>query len=325
MSDVRQSQGSFSGDLIRIEHGVDPVQALFVDRPGFATELRRAYPGTGIRMSTGSKKLLAIGLGSIAAAILLYVFGANTAADWAARRTPPSWEVAMGSGVAERMAPPGRQCSDSASVAAVHRILDRLVAGAASPYTFTVAIVRDSSINAFAAPGGFVAVHTGLIAAAQSPDEVAGVLAHEVQHVLQRHTTRAIFREVPLQIAIKLLFGGSGMENVVSMAGSLGTLSYRRDDEAEADREGMRLMHAAGLDGRAMVSFMRTLGEKSADTPKLVSYLSSHPHTADRVAALERMANTGRLATTSPALDAARWAHLQRVCGASEPSLPSAP
>lgn len=314
ISDVRQSQGSFSGDLIRIEHGVDPVQVLFIERPGFVKELRRAYPGASFRASTGSSKLLVIGLGSIAAAILLYVFGANSAADWAARRAPPSWERSIGAGVAERMAPPERQCTDSAANQAVRRMLDRLVGGTTTPYTFTVAIVRDSSINAFAAPGGFIAVHTGLIAAARSPDEVAGVLAHEAQHVLLRHSTRAIFREVPLQIAIKLLLGGSGIENVASMAGSLGALSYRRNDEAEADREGIRLMHAAGVDGEAMVSFMKTLERRNADTPRLVSYVSSHPHTPDRVAQLERLA-AGGPAATSPALDATSWEHLQRVCG----------
>ena len=318
-SELRQSRGSFSGDLIRIERGVDPAQALIVDQPGFAAALRRAHPRAPLRGARSSRSLLAVGLGSIGAIVLLYVFGVNAAADWLARRAPPSWERTLGEGVAERMAPADRQCQDSSSTAAVAAVLQRLVAGGPpTPYAFRVVIVRDSAINAFAAPGGFVAVHSGLIAAAESPDELAGVLAHEAQHVLLRHSTRAIFREIPLQVAITLLFGGSGVEGLASMVGSLGALGYRRDDEAEADREGMRLMHAAGLDGHAMVSFMRTLERKNASAPRLLSYVSSHPHTADRVAQLERLAAAGP-APASPAMDASVWQHVKRACGVTGP------
>lgn len=329
IAEIRQTQGSFSATLLRLEYGTDPVQLLITDDPGFAIAMRRAFPGAArVRRHWRPGRLVALALGTIVAVILAYAVGANAVAGWVARRAPPSWERALGADVARRMAPVERQCTDSAAVASLRGVLNRLIAATPAtpptPYDFQLVIVRDSSINAFAAPGGFIAVHSGLIGAAASADEVAGVLAHEAQHVLQRHSTRAIIREVPLQIAISLLLGGSGVEGVAALAGSLGALSYRRDDEAEADREGLRLMQTAGLDGRAMVSFMRTLAAKDARTPRLVTYLSSHPHTTDRIAELERLASSGP-APDRPAMDFASWSHLQRVCGATAASLPSAP
>jgi predicted Zn-dependent protease len=144
------------------------------------------------------------------------------------------------------------------------------------------------------------------VRAAKTPDELAGVLAHEIQHVTLRHSTRALLREVPLRIAV-------GDLGTVSAVTSLGALRYRRADEAEADREGMRLLAAAGVDQSGMISFMRTLQEEHGDLPQFVRYVSSHPRTADRIAELEGLASQTR-GESKPLLDAAAWDRLQRVC-----------
>jgi predicted Zn-dependent protease len=142
---------------------------------------------------------------------------------------------------------------------------------------------------------------------------LAGVLAHEVQHVMHRHSVRAIIREAPIRIAISLMLDG-GVEMVAGIAGTLSELSYRRADEAEADRDGMRLMQDARLDGRAMVSFMRTLARGNARAPRHVSYLSSHPHTESRVAELEGLVQQG--AATTPLMDNATWSRVKVMCDA---------
>ena len=317
IADVRQTQGSFSSELLRLEYGTDPVQALFVDDRGFAKTLRAVFPESRLRWraTPSTVRLLVWTAGIMGSLVVLYVFGANTVSDWLARRAPLGWERALGRSVAEGMAPVQRRCIDSSGSAAINGIVQRLVGREGSPYDFRVVVLRDSIVNAFAAPGGFIAVNQGLIARARTPDELAGVLAHEAQHVLHRHSTRGIIREAPLRIAINVLFGGSGLEHVASFAGSLGSLSYRRGDEAEADRDGMRLMLAAEMDGRAMVSFMETLAKETRDTPRLISYMTSHPYTPDRVAQLR-----GLLPSTttpaSPALDEASWARVKAMCGA---------
>ena len=316
ISEVRQTQGSFSSEMLRLEYGTDPVQALFVEQPGFGAAMRRAFPGVNptLRGHRQTARLIGISVAVVAAAIVVYLVAANPIADALARQTPPEWERRLGEDVGKRLAPDHRQCTDSVGLAAMRGMLDRLVAAApVTPYQFRLVVVRDTTINAFAAPGGFVAVNEGLLAAAKSPEEVAGVLAHEIQHVMHRHSVRSIIREAPVRIAIAFMFEG-GMETIANIAGGLGALSYRRADEAEADRDGMRLMQTAKVDDRAMVSFMRTLARENARAPRLVSYLSSHPHTETRVQELEGLVQQGSAAT--PLMSDATWQRVKAMCDA---------
>lgn len=317
---LRQTQGSFSSEQIRIETGQDPVEVVLVNQPGFAAAVRAVSPEARrvFRPQRDTARILVWGLGVIAAAVMAYAWGAPAAAAWLAPRLPPEWEMAMGKSVAERMATADRVCGDSASLAAVHSILDRLVAaGAKTPYQFRMVVLRDTSINAFAAPGGFIGVHSGLLAAAKTPEEFAGVLSHEIQHVTLRHSTRAIVREVPVRLAIASVTGG-GLETAASLVTSLGALSYRRGDESEADREGMRLLQAAQVDPSGAVAIMRTLQTRHDDAPRFATYLMSHPSTADRVAQLEALSRQSRHESRA-LLDSATWDRVRRICSEREP------
>ena len=313
---LRQTQGSFSSEQVRLEFGSDPVAAVLVNEAGFVDALRRAFPGaTGkLRGQSQTTRLFAWSVGALAAALILYIWGAPIASAWVAVRVPSAWEASLGAGVEERVTRSVRLCGDSASLAALRGVLDRLLeAGGASPYRFRMVVLRDTLINAFAAPGGFIAVHSGLIAAARTPEEFAGVLAHEIQHVTQRHSTRGIIREVPMRLAIAAITGGTGIEGAANVAGSLGALRYRRADESEADREGLRLLAAAEVDPSGMVTFMRTLDKQHASAPRFVSYLSSHPNTADRIARLESLAAGSRV-RSRPLMDSVAWDRVRRLC-----------
>ncbi|MGH7679058.1 MAG: M48 family metallopeptidase, partial [Gemmatimonadaceae bacterium] len=319
ISQVRQTQGSFSSEQVRIEHGTDPVEAVFITEPGFARAVRERFPQDhrGWRDQSATTRLLALAAGGLAVLIGLYVWGAPLWADWASKRVPMSWEHSLGQDVAQRMAPESRQCGDAASHALLGDVLQRLlnagVTGEASQYRFRMVVLKDTLVNAFAAPGGFIAVNSGLLAAARTPEEFAGVLAHEVSHVTKRHSTRAVMREMPLRLALSAIAGGSGAETAASVAGTLGALRYRRGDEAEADREGMRMLAAAKIDPAGTVSFMRTLEEKTAKAPRFVSYLTTHPHTADRVAALQALAREHSYQPVA-LMDADEWARVRKMC-----------
>lgn len=316
ISTLRQTQGSFSNEMIRIEFGTDPVQAIIVESPGFGDAMRRAYPGANrtLRGPAQTARFALWSLFALAAAVAVYVTGAPMASTWAAARVPPSWEAMLGQSVTKNLAPESRQCLDPAALAAARSLLQRLVAAAPrSPYDFTLVIARDTMINAFAAPGGFVVVNGGLLKAAETPEQFAGVLAHEIQHVVHRHTTRGILREAPLRLAIAALFGGTSAETVASLAGSVGALSYRRADEAEADRDGLRLLQAAGIDPQGMVDFMRVLERQSGLASAIPTYLSSHPAAEDRAAELRALAAAGTLAA-GPALDKAEWQRVRTRC-----------
>jgi beta-barrel assembly-enhancing protease len=158
--------------------------------------------------------------------------------------------------------------------------------------------VRDVSINAFALPGGFVGVHTGLMNAAESESELASVLAHEVAHITQRHIARMLGQQKAMQIpvlaalAAAVLLGrsrpdlASGAAAAVQAGAASAQLSYSRDFERDADRVGLQALAAAGYDVRAMASFFEKMGrsQRIADDGTIPGYLRTHPVTTERIA-----------------------------------------
>ncbi len=128
-------------------------------------------------------------------------------------------------------------------------------------------------------------MHTGLLAATHSPDEVAGVLAHEMTHVLERHTLRQIVFQAGLTTAARLLLGsGEGASDLLSGAASdLTTLRFSREQERAADQGALRLLRAARLPTSGLASFFGRLAH-AGDAPP--AWLSSHPDSAERAAAV---------------------------------------
>jgi predicted Zn-dependent protease len=158
--------------------------------------------------------------------------------------------------------------------------------------------VRDVSINAFALPGGFVGVHTGLISAAETESELASVLAHEIAHVTQRHIARMLGQQKQMQIpvlaalAAAVLLGrsrpdlASGATAAVQAGAASAQLSYSRDFERDADRVGLQALAASGYDPRAMAAFFERMqrSQRVADDGMLPGYLRTHPITTERIA-----------------------------------------
>ena len=174
--------------------------------------------------------------------------------------------------------------------------LTRVSAGAR--YDFEFFVLRDPTINAFALPGGFVGVHTGLINNADTESELASVLSHEIGHVTQRHIARMFGQQqqmqMPLMVALAaaLLLGrsrpdlASGAAAAVQAGAVQSQLSYSRDFEREADRVGLQALEAAGFDARAMSVFFEKLQRSTRimDDASVPSYMRSHPITTERIA-----------------------------------------
>ena len=165
---------------------------------------------------------------------------------------------------------------------------------------FTFFVVKDPRINAFALPGGYIGVHTGLLEATRSEDELAGVLAHEVAHVTQRHIARAIHassRQSILSTAMLLgalvlgAAGGSGDAVQGAMAISQGTaaqqrINFTRSNEYEADRIGIGALADAGFDPHGMASFFEVMSRQTPGAPasRMPEFLMTHPVTTARIA-----------------------------------------
>ena len=165
---------------------------------------------------------------------------------------------------------------------------------------FDFFLIRDGQINAFALPGGFIGVHTGLILAAQGESELASVLAHEIAHVTQRHIARMIAQQKQSAVAsLAALAAALLLSRVSSQAAEAavafgqasaiqGQLNFTRDNERDADRVGLSILEQAGFDPRAMAIFFDRLQRATRVSESgAPSYLRTHPLTFERIADIQ--------------------------------------
>lgn len=161
------------------------------------------------------------------------------------------------------------------------------------PYSFHVIDQRE--INAFALPGGPIFVNLGTIQAADNEAELAGVLAHEISHVVQRHGTRAASKQMAAQLPLAIMAGLMGRSTLAQMAQlgiSFGVGSYflhnSRESESEADLLGTDIMYDTGFDPHAMAEFFNKLEEQSGKQGAVAQFLSDHPDPGNRAQAVDR-------------------------------------
>jgi len=183
-------------------------------------------------------------------------------------------------------------------------------------FDFFFFAVRDPVLNAFALPGGFIGVHSGLILAAQSESELASVLAHEIGHVAQRHIARMVGsqkQDSMIALAAMLLgaltMRGSGDAGAAVMMGGTGLamqrqLNFSRDAEREADRIGLSILDAGGFDTSGMVAFFGRMQTASRNYSDVVPpYLLTHPLTTERIADIEARIREQRYRQHADSLD----------------------
>jgi predicted Zn-dependent protease len=171
---------------------------------------------------------------------------------------------------------------DGLAVAAVKEMTQRLASHVPNnPYRFEVTVVKSDVVNAFALPGGYVVVFTGLMKKAESPEEVAGVLAHELNHVLQRHGLERIIKQLGFVAVISIVLGNPpGLGGVMKQVGvELMTLKFGRAQETEADTTGLDLLYRAKINPEGMITFFQRLAEKDEGR---VEWFSTHPMSSAR-------------------------------------------
>ena len=199
-------------------------------------------------------------------------------------------EVELGRKLAPQMAAQFGGMSSDAARELVSRVGSRIVAQSAAartPYKFNFHLLADKrTVNAFALPGGQIFVTEALLKLLTSEDEVAGVLGHEVGHVLARHSAEHLAKQQLTQQLVGAIAIGSGSYDaaqLAQLAGSLVNMKHGREDELESDTLGLRLMREAGYDPRAMISVMQKL-EKASGGSRQPEFASTHPSPANRIA-----------------------------------------
>lgn len=178
--------------------------------------------------------------------------------------------------------------------------LAKAATGPRYPYSFHVANYRE--LNAFALPGGPVWINRGVLQVATNESQVAGVLAHEVAHVAQRHAAEQMTKAILANFGLGMLgalLGNTGGASAAQTAAGLGAnlwfLKFSRNDEAEADRVGLRILRRAGWDGRGMIELFEALKREQGRDPAAVAvFFSSHPAPQDRLTSLRADASRAR-------------------------------
>jgi len=224
--------------------------------------------------------------------------------DWVSTRVSPAHEQWLGDIAFAQMRGNLRLRRDGPAPALVHALGARLTAGTRYRYQWWVA--ESPEVNAFALPGGYVVVYSGLIKLAENPAQLAGVLAHEVQHVEQRHALRQLVHSLGWRASLALVLGDVAGAAGVDIGGHLLNLAYSRDLERAADLGALPVLRRARLPADGMLEFFAGVAQREGGLPTL---LASHPATQERMATLRAAIEAqGRYPVELPEVD---WAALQ--------------
>lgn len=285
--EVSQTSGYYPGEPVRLERG---AEAITVDDPLFRDAIEKeskSYkrpPLAGRRLLFWLPILLIIGLSSTG---LIYFKGIPAASSYVADFIPPSLEVKLGRTTEKSLLATLDLYENAEITKAVNQIVARLKTGVGqTPYDINVKIVDAPVNNAFALPGGQILLFKGLLQATETPEELAGVLAHEMVHVLKRHSTKGMLRQLSTHMLFSFMTGDT--KSIAAVAQNLGNMRYSREFETEADIFGTQLLIASGIDPVGLRDFFGKLDSKEAGEKSSgpFSYLSTHPVSNQRVSSI---------------------------------------
>jgi predicted Zn-dependent protease len=198
-------------------------------------------------------------------------------------------EISLGKGLAQEVERSAKIIDDPIIAEYVNRVGQNLVRNSDAKVPFTIKVIDTEDVNAFALPGGFFFVNSGLILKAETEAELAGVMAHEIAHVAARHGTRQATRGTIAQLAtIPLIFMGGwtgyGVQQAASVLIPMGYLQFSREFEGEADMLGLQYMYKTGYDPGAFVDFFEKIESLEKKKPGTISKVfSTHPPTDARI------------------------------------------
>lgn len=284
--EVRRGTTTVSGTGVRLERNGELVivrDESILGALGWRAE--RVGVGFGIVGASGIGLIL-LGLAALAI-FAVWQWGLPLVGQSLANLVPVEWERRLGKSVAAQYTAGGRACPELERP--VTGIVERLAATMPNtPYQFEVRVVDQPVVNALAAPGGYIVVFRGLLAQTGSPEELAAVLAHEMGHVVERHSTQMVFRSAALW-AIIAYISGDPTSLGAQVAGSLGELHFQRQQEEDADTVAMELLTRAQLKPDALARVFQTLAKNGTEIP---AYLSTHPRIQDRIERAQQWASS---------------------------------
>jgi len=247
---------------------------------------------------------------TLAAAVGLFWLAVDVGSSILAPYVPYDLQHRLGNSVADDLVGKQPLCQGSAGLFAITVLANRLAKAADYPHPIELRVVKGGPVNAFTLPGGILIFYSDLIDKARDGNEVAGVLAHEIGHVVHYHAIKGLARQYGVEQLLKAMTGGFSDLGTIGQGGSL-LLAMRngRSFERDADATGVALLHKLGLRADGIAGFFQhMLDDQPRDAAALIGIWSSHPPTAERIAA------TRQPATGTPAFSEAEWKSLRAIC-----------
>lgn len=297
-------------------HGSD--ERVRLDDPGAIAALRKAHRKVDARPAANRSAIgralfwTGVAVGGVAFIMLVAI---PALAPQIAAMIPPEKEVALGEQTERLVKKIGlfdRVCAEPEGVAALDKMVATLTDDIELRIPVHVDVAESVMVNAFALPGGRVLIMEPLIAEADSAEEVAGVLAHEIGHVQNSDSTRELIRSSASAGMLGLFFGDFFGAGVIAGVGEhMANMSYTRDAERNADDFAIERLTAAGIDTEPMAGFFRRFRDQGGGGQVLGGYLDSHPGLAERA---KKLADASLGADARPILTDAEWKALRNIC-----------
>lgn len=302
LDDLDVTHGGASGKMLFLRsrtHGT----TVGVEAEGFAEALRAAAGGAlDAQLATIGKKQRGVRhwdrvvlgvLFGLGLAFGVFVLSLPRLLRRALDAVPVSVDRSVGDAMIDVVAPPSELVHDPVLIDAVARIVARLEPHVSHEgYVYHFRVLDSEDVNAFALPGGQIVVCAGLLARAERPEAVAGVLAHEIAHVTERHALERMVSNLGFTLALRLLFGQIDFLPAYAQDGALlaAMRSFSQAEELEADSVGVTTLLAADVDPRGLADVFRTLASMpGSEMPGMLAWMSTHPEHGDRIANVERM------------------------------------
>jgi len=291
LQDIEATVGGFDHDQLQLQWGGDSEASMLIPvdkhEQKKMVEVLSAQEVRGLKRwkaATGSQSLvwrsIAASVVAVCVAVAIGFWQYDRIAGWIAHQVPMKTELAIGESVLKSLNADARYLSKGSAVDAVQKVGDRLTQGSRYQYRWYVA--KDKQINAFAIPGGIIVVNSGLLEKTESADELAAVLAHEVQHVEERHALRNMIASAGLAGAVLLILGDANTA-IMIVAHQVSAQYFNRQVESEADIKGIELLHKNNISAGGMVSFFGKMKAEATRRGDVPVWLSSHPDTQNRI------------------------------------------
>lgn len=341
---VRLAAGTLDERNAALRLGLEPdngERLIIEPGPGRDEAASWLEPQVLARKKSGLRRWAGVFLAAWAVGIALYLF-APVIFSLAAGLIPRGLEEKLGRSAREQVVGvltvlPGVRGIDERAGASpeLKALVERLEKGASvDGYVFDIQVLDADFVNAFALPGGAMLVTSALIRDCESPDELAGVLAHEMAHVIKRHGTAAVIRQQAWSVMARMLGATDNLAG--SLATALLDSSFSRDQEREADMLGAARLLSADVNPLGLAAFFERLEKQSPDKGQgFGRYISSHPLTAERKERIRTALESGELRQIqgsgpaekpeperdfSPALDDAAWQRLRALTARPDPA-----